>query len=63
MLDKLQPQYRHLAILIIGGALGTLAEQIPALHLPSGLAQLAGAVVSWGLLWTTKLTEQYGIKK
>lgn len=63
MLDKLQPQYRHLAILIIGGVLGTLAEQVPSLHLPSGLAQLAGALVSWGLLWTTKLTEQYGIKK
>ena len=62
MLDKLQPQYRHLSILLIGGVLGTLAEQIPALNLPSGVAQFVGAVVSWGLLWTTKLTEQYGKK-
>lgn len=63
MLDKLQPQYRHLAILLIGGAIGTLAEQVPALNLPSGVAQLVGAGISWALLWVTKLTEQYGIKK
>jgi len=62
MLDKLSPEMRHLVILLIGGALGTIAEALPSLNLNTGIAQLAGVGVTWATLWVTKLTKQYGKK-
>lgn len=62
MLDKLTPEQRHLAILLIGGALGTITEQLPNLNLPAGVAQIVGAGLTWLALRFTNLTKQYGKK-
>lgn len=62
MLDKLSPANRHLVIALAGAVLGELANQLPALNLPSSIAPLAGAALTSAILRITALTKQYGIK-
>lgn len=61
MLDKLSPEARHLALLLIGAALAWATATIPALGWDPMLASLAGAFVTAGIAWATPLTRQYGV--
>ena len=62
MLDKLSPANRHLVIALLGSVLGELANQLPALDLPSSIAPIAGALLASAVLRLTALTKQYGAK-
>lgn len=63
MLDKLSPQLRHTAILIIGAVLGIATEELPNYDLPASVAPFVGVVLTQLALHFTKLTKQYGKKK
>ena len=62
MLDKLSASNRHLVIALMGAALGELANQLPALNIPSSIAPLVGAALTSATLWVSKMTKQYGAK-
>ena len=62
MLDKLSASNRHLVIALAGAILGELANQLPALNLPSSIAPVAGALLTSAILRISALTKQYGIK-
>lgn len=62
MLDKLSPQLRHTVILLVGGALGTVVQELPNYNLPPVVSSLLGVVLAQATLYFTKLTKQYGKK-
>ena len=61
MLDKLHPEVRHIALILIVVALTWAAASIPALDLDPLWAPLAGGAVTALLAYFTTLTRQYGI--
>ena len=61
MLDKLSPEARHLALLLIAALLAWATATIPALGWHPALASLAGAFITAGIAWATPLTRQYGV--
>lgn len=63
MLDKLNPEARHLVLILIVVALTWLAASIPALNLDPLWAPLAGGAVTALLAYFTPLTRQYGVGK
>ena len=61
MLDKLNPEARHIVLILIVVSLTWLAASIPALNLDPLWAPLAGAAVTALLAYFTPLTRQYGV--
>lgn len=62
MLDKLTPEMRHLALMLIVAVTGyVLAEVIPAVDASPLTIGLAGVLCTAVLAWATPLTRQYGI--
>ena len=63
MLDRLKPEQRHLALLLIGAALAWLSTELPGLELDPLAASLIGALTTAALAYLTPLTKQYGVGK
>lgn len=63
MLDRLTPEQRHLALLLIGAALAWLSTELPGLDVDPLAASLIGALATAALAYLTPLTKQYGVGK
>jgi hypothetical protein len=61
MLDKLNPEVRHIVLILIVVALTWAAASIPALDLDPLWAPLLGGAVTALLAYFTPLTRQYGV--
>jgi hypothetical protein len=60
MLDRLSPEARHLALILITAAAGYGLTFIPTLDVHPALVGLGAVLITAVLAWATPLTKQYG---
>lgn len=62
MLDKLDPQLRHLVLMLLVPILAYIASDVvPALHIHPLVAGFVGVVLAQLIAYFTPLTRQYGV--
>lgn len=60
MLDRLSPEQRHLALLLIGALIAWASTELP-MHVSPLAASLIGALGAALTAYITPLTRQYGV--